>query len=516
MRQQQVFYDDSLPVNIVLADIRDIPAHYHEDTELVFLLSGGLRLRNGYFQYTMRPGDVFIVSPREVHGYACEEGENLTMLLQIDNQYFSRLYPDFANCFFVTDLDHPDSNEMESLREVLARLIMEAAASAEGYEVRILEQMHSLVPQLMGSFQNFRMENGRFVNTAASKGNPVLADRMNRVQDFLYDNYQRKLTLQEISEREHLSVYYLSHVIKSCTGMSFRELLCFVRVEESEKLLLATDMKVSAISEAVGFSAVRYYQKYFELWYGRSPQAYRAQFGTNAATEGAEDVRGCTYSQVSAAVKRISNAVYRAYNVVPRSPSRSIEADLGNCVQGGARKVWAEGTPLDRFFAERRRDGRAAVFLHDLLLGLEEPVCAAGEDYTVTAVGGTRCGEVAGVSVLLYNTEAWAAHAETAHAETAPCARAFCVRLVGLSGRFRVRRVHYGSRNISAAAEGERLKHSPKSERDARRLLCCKVDAWPAVTDTQMTAVGNLTLEVSLEGFSGELILIERMEGGEV
>ena len=60
----------------------------------------------------------------------------------------------------------------------------------------------------------------------------------------MYDNYTRKLTLSEIADREHLSIYYLSHIIKEATGLSFQDLLSYIRVEESEHLLLGTNKKI--------------------------------------------------------------------------------------------------------------------------------------------------------------------------------------------------------------------------------------------------------------------------------
>lgn len=50
----------------------------------------------------------------------------------------------------------------------------------------------------MSDFQYFVMEDGKFVNEAKNKGNKILAGRLNRITDYMYDNYSRKLTLNEI------------------------------------------------------------------------------------------------------------------------------------------------------------------------------------------------------------------------------------------------------------------------------------------------------------------------------
>ena len=76
--------------------------------------------------------------------------------------------------------------------------------------------------------------------------------------DYMYENYERKLTLSEIAENEKLSIYYLSHIIKEATGLSFQDLLSYIRVEESERLLLESGKKIGAIAEEMGFSALLY------------------------------------------------------------------------------------------------------------------------------------------------------------------------------------------------------------------------------------------------------------------
>jgi AraC-like DNA-binding protein len=100
----------------------------------------------------------------------------------------------------------------------------------------------------------------------------------------MYENYGRRLTLNEIADQEHLSIYYLSHVIKEATGSCFQELLSFIRVEESEKLLLGTNKKIGAISEESGFSAIRYYIKYFSKWFGMHPLEYRKKYTNNVSS----------------------------------------------------------------------------------------------------------------------------------------------------------------------------------------------------------------------------------------
>lgn len=105
--------------------------------------------------------------------------------------------------------------------------------------------------------------------------NPIIVERISRIINYIYENHANRITLKELAEREHLSTFYISHLIRDYIGMNFQELLCFARVEMSEILLLETDRKISAIAREVGFSTTSYYNKFFQKWFGHTPLEYR-------------------------------------------------------------------------------------------------------------------------------------------------------------------------------------------------------------------------------------------------
>ena len=105
--------------------------------------------------------------------------------------------------------------------------------------------------------------------------NAVVVERISRIINYVYANHSRKLTLEELAEREHLSTFYISHLIRDYMGINFQEFLCFARVEMSEIILLETDRKISTIAKDVGFSTTSYYEKFFIKWFGHTPLEYR-------------------------------------------------------------------------------------------------------------------------------------------------------------------------------------------------------------------------------------------------
>ena len=100
-------------------------------------------------------------------------------------------------------------------------------------------------------------------------------DRYHRISKYIFNNYNNNITLQDIAKKEFLSPHYLSHEIKYATGYSFTDLINLTRIEESIKLLLDSDLSISDISDEIGFSHTRYYNKNFKYYYNCTPLQYR-------------------------------------------------------------------------------------------------------------------------------------------------------------------------------------------------------------------------------------------------
>ena len=105
MLKEKIVYKDELPINVVTANITEYPIHFHDDMEVVYVLDGSVILRNGYYTYTLKQGDVFILNDREMHSFQRTDEDNLVMMFQMDLTYFSRYYDNLKNNFFVTDIE---------------------------------------------------------------------------------------------------------------------------------------------------------------------------------------------------------------------------------------------------------------------------------------------------------------------------------------------------------------------------------------------------------------------------
>lgn len=511
MLKEKSVYKDELPVNVVVANIEEYPIHFHDDMEVVYVLEGTIILRNGYYTYTLKQGDIFILNDREMHSFTSTGEKNMVMMLQMDLSYFSKYYDNLKNNFFVTDMEDDSDESLEILRNILARIMMEILQKGYGYEHKVIESAHNLISCLMSDFQYFVMEDGKFVNEAKNKGNKILAGRLNRITDYMYDNYSRKLTLNEIANREHLSIYYLSHVIKEATGLSFQDLLSFIRVEESEKLLLGTNKKIGAIAEETGFSAVRYYIKHFETWYGMHPLEYRKQFtGKVISRETSAKYTRSTPAEIEEAIRRQVKGVYTDYINKQKANPVIIRLNMQD-EYAGKQEITRELRGL-----MERDNMRPMAGPYELLKSLGETIIAAGRNYIITTAS-KPSGDLQNLSVLAYNfSEAVEEDLKNtdSKAETFEIIRKyddemeFLIRCAGLSGEFKISRYKmFQEKVISDLEEAVR----PRNIYSRREELIRQWTSFPVIEFGQLTSSDTLSLRTTLKGFSAELILVDKL-----
>ena len=96
-----------------------------------------------------------------------------------------------------------------------------------------------------------------------------------RALRYMTDHYSEHLTLALVAEYVQLSPSYFSTLFSQVVGLSFRDQLCRIRIEESKRLLLSTDYSLANIAVAVGFPDQSYFCKAFKRIVGLTPGKFR-------------------------------------------------------------------------------------------------------------------------------------------------------------------------------------------------------------------------------------------------
>lgn len=338
---EKTTYLDDFPINIRIVSITEYPLHYHKDVEFVYVLKGEVRSKCVCSHYLLKEGDIFTNNSREVHSLTATEQDNIVAIFQISTRFFTQYLPTLHKACFMTYIKNNKDPKLDTLRKMLLHILLNYERKSFNYKNTCICQMIEVIRYLNQNFNLFAFEGDLVVNF--KNDNDVIADRVSRIINYVYENHSSKITLKELAEKEHLSTYYLSHLIRDNMGISFQEFLCFARVEMSEIPLLQSSRRISQIAKDVGFSTTSYYEKFFIKWFGHTPEEHRTLFLPHVlSSEKPEILEPLSEAQTISLLKRclstvsdyessasVIDSLHLKVDVIPEiTPIRNILPDL--------------------------------------------------------------------------------------------------------------------------------------------------------------------------------------------
>ena len=242
--------------------------HTHPMHELYFLVSGQRRYFLGHTIYDVYPGNLVIIPGTHLHkttsptgmGYdryvvyfTDEDVQDLITLL--GRNTYESLMQDCCLQF--------SSDTCRQLQQLLELMYAERKQQAQYADAFSATHLRSVL--LMA------LRHGKRRSPCAGE----TADKIQEVARYISENYHQPLTLHDCAQLAYLEDTYFSKQFKRLTGFGFQEYLTQLRIREAEQLLRHSELSVSQIAEACGFSSSNYFGDAFRRSTGLSPSAYR-------------------------------------------------------------------------------------------------------------------------------------------------------------------------------------------------------------------------------------------------
>lgn len=280
MLLEHVNHYNNLHFSMEFTNVSEEAPHYHKEMEMVLMLRGYARYKVHHQDFLIKSGDLFVVDTQDLH-YIYESSDDVIMLqFHADVSHFKDEYPNIDVMFFVCEEAADESPEWQQrLRNKISFLSNHIAdmmllCEKGGENEALKEKFKEFVYIIADKFQAFFIENNEF-HQNHDDTSPIDLERLYRIMNYMYLNYSEKITLDDVADLEHLSIHYISHFIKKTSGLSFQNLLNYIRVEQAEKLLNEQRYNLTQISELCGFSTPAYFNKCFSQWHGITPAQYR-------------------------------------------------------------------------------------------------------------------------------------------------------------------------------------------------------------------------------------------------
>lgn len=248
------------------------PAHWHDDIELIAVLSGEMQYNVNGEIITMAENEGIVVNARQMHfGFSAEKKECDFICILLHPLMLCATYAcerDFvlpvlnnrnAACI---KLDACIGWQKAVFENIIA---MYSARNERSAALRIQNLFSGIWIQL---FENIPSESQEI------KQNADLSVLRNMV-GFIQQNYTAKIMLADIATAGAVGQSKCCKLFAKYVGQTPNMYLTQYRLDKSAFLLNNTDMSVTEIATEVGFGGSSYFAETFRRWYGKSPSEYR-------------------------------------------------------------------------------------------------------------------------------------------------------------------------------------------------------------------------------------------------
>lgn len=113
------------------------------------------------------------------------------------------------------------------------------------------------------------------ISDEASLEKQNLPESIRKVCDYIEENYNKQIQLDDIAEHCGYSRYHLSHLFSDAAGFTVFSYLLEVRMKKAKELLRGSNLSIKEISGVIGFSDQNYFSNVFKKQTGLSPMDFR-------------------------------------------------------------------------------------------------------------------------------------------------------------------------------------------------------------------------------------------------
>ena len=250
--------------------------HWHPEIEITYVRKGTMCYKVNNLVYHLKEGDIVFNNSGALHSGTMENQEDCTYIpVTFDPRLIYGFFQSTINSKYVDPVIQDsllpaiciDQSEPwhRPFREYLLRIIALDKKKPDFYELDITICLQSMWRLLL---EHITYE------PQVSRENSLEYDRIKKILSYIEDNYQNKITLNDIAGHIHLCESECTRLFKRHMNTTLFTFLQEYRIERSLEFLQSGE-PVSTVALNTGFSDPNYYSKVFAKIKGCSPREYR-------------------------------------------------------------------------------------------------------------------------------------------------------------------------------------------------------------------------------------------------
>lgn len=277
----KIIFDSKAPLHCSFVDLPafDHPWHFHPEFELTLILkSEGIRYIGDHTS-RFKEGDLVLVGPNLPHLWQntkahWEDSKRVSqaIVLQFPEDFIKRVFADTLELQTLVELFKQAERGISFSKKTSAQISPLLMEIHKRDGLRKWSAVFNLLSELTESTD---------YNLLASPGyTPHLSNRdfdlMNQIFDYIRNNIENKISLQEMADMACLTKPSFCRLFKQKTGKSFFTFLNEYRINNAKRMLLENKRRsIGHIAQKSGFPSVQHFNsKFKEFNNGLTPSQY--------------------------------------------------------------------------------------------------------------------------------------------------------------------------------------------------------------------------------------------------
>lgn len=268
-------YGSAFPLSAFVSHNIDFLAHWHNDLEMVYVLEGSIRMGINSETKVLSAGDMAVCSSGDIHYYDSKNSESKLLMIIFNPSLIG--YPAgwplnmrLRSPFLENRPSGPEEKlVLGRLHTIMQELLEERTRKLPYHEQLMTGLLHELCALIL---RHMPLD---IIDPHKDKRRITNMKIMQEVLEYLDIHYMQPITLADAARHANMSLFYFSRFFKSISGMSYVAYLNSIRVNQAERLLLATDKSILDIALECGFTNIRTFNRVFKQVKLRTPSELR-------------------------------------------------------------------------------------------------------------------------------------------------------------------------------------------------------------------------------------------------
>ena len=240
--------------------------HRHNFYQLIYVVSGRGFVSTGNRNCPIGKNDTVLIPPETLHvPYTLGTMTTYEFKFDVSSEFLRGIFPCGKLLLYSTD---PESSS----------LIARAATEARLRRICSEQYISHLIAEIMISLyrNNISHSDGCGGKPLPPAEGSVDDSFANAVKKYIDGNLCEKLEARTIARKFYVSQSYLYKYFVSAYGIPPMKYINNLRIEHAKKLLQTTELSITEVAEAVGFTGLHYFSRYFSNKEHISPAKYRS------------------------------------------------------------------------------------------------------------------------------------------------------------------------------------------------------------------------------------------------